>query len=200
MMTKLFNPFKYIAGGKSLVIGVFILVLTAVIGFFSNTHFPDVISVKIGVNFPVQYYIIQVFANWIVVSIILYLISLIISKSKVRILDVFGTQALARFPYLIASFVGFSNSMDRVSKYMLWEFLQQGEAIELSVTTVVMAILLIVGTLVLTIWLVGLMYNAFKVSANLKGSKSVLLFIAGLIVSIILSGLISNQLIKYFIL
>ena len=98
------------------------------------------------------------------------------------------------------SIVGFSNSMDRVSKYMLWEFLQQGEAIELSVTTVVMAILLIVGTLVLTIWLVGLMYNAFKVSANLKGSKSVLLFIAGLIVSIILSGLISNQLIKYFIL
>lgn len=198
MITKLFNPFKYIAGGYSLIIGVLVLLFTALIGFYSNTHFPDLISVKTGPNFPIQNLIIQSLSNWIVVSSIFYFISLIVSNSKVRAIDIFGTQALARFPYLIASFIGFSNSVDNFGKYILWELLQQGDPIELNAGDITMAILLMILTLLLTIWLVILMYNAFKVSANLKGYKLNLLFIAGFILSLFLTVLISNQLIKYF--
>ncbi len=198
MITKLFNPFKYIAGGYSLIIGVLVLLFTALIGFFSNTHFPDLISVKISPDLPLQYFIIQNLSNWIVVSSIFYLISIIASTSKVRVIDVFGTQALARFPYLIASFIGFSNSVDNFGKYILWELMQIGEPIELNVSVIVLAISLMIFTLLLTIWLVVLMFNAFKVSANLKGYKLILLFIAGFILSIFLTGLISNQLIQIF--
>jgi len=198
MITKLFNPFKYIAGGYSLIIGVLVLLFTALIGFFSNTHFPDLISVKTCPDFPLQYFIIQSLSNWIVVSSIFYLISIIASTSKVRVIDIFGTQALARFPYLIASFIGFSNSVDNFGKYILWELMQKGEPIELNVSVIVIAVSLIILTLLLTIWLVVLMFNAFKVSANLKGYKLILLFIAGFILSIFLTGLISNQLIQIF--
>lgn len=198
MITKLFNPFKYIAGGYSLIIGVLVLLFTALIGFYSNTHFPDLISVKTGPDFPLQYLIIQSLSNWIVVSSIFYLISVIVSNSKVRVIDIFGTQALARFPYLIASFIGFSNSVDNFGKYILWKLIQQGDPIELNAGDITMAISLIILTLLLTIWLVILMYNAFKVSANLKGYKLNLLFIAGFILSLFLTVLISNQLIKYF--
>jgi len=196
MITKLFNPFKYIAGGYSLIIGLLVLLFTALIGFYSNTHFPDLISVKTGPDFPIQYLIIQSLSNWIVVSIIFYLISIIASTSKVRIIDIFGTQALARFPYLIAAFVGFSNSVDNFGKYILWELLQQGDPIELNAGEITIAISLMILTLLLTIWLVILIYNAFKVSANLKGYKLNLLFIAGFILSLFLTVLISNQLIQ----
>lgn len=198
MIKKIFNPFKYIAGKTSLIIGILVLLITAFISSQSNIHFPDTISVKASLDFSLQYYIIQNFANWIIVSVIFYIISIIASKSKVRIIDVFGTQALARFPYLIASFTGFSNSINIFGKYLLSEFMNQGEPIELSAGNMFMAILIMIFTLLLTIWLVTLMYNAFKVSANLKGSKSGLLFTAGLIISIILTSLVTNQLIQIF--
>ncbi|RLD67029.1 MAG: hypothetical protein DRI95_05570 [Bacteroidetes bacterium] len=196
MITKLINPFRYIAGGYSLMIGIVILFFTALIGFLSNTHFPDIISVKTSSDFPFNYHIFQIFSNWIIVSFILYIISIIASNSKVRIIDIFGTQALARFPYLIVSFIGFSSSLNNLGKNLTRQFIQQGEPVELSVFTIVIAISLIFITLFLTVWLIVLMYNAFKISANLKGYKSILLFIAGLIISIFLSGLISNLLIQ----
>jgi len=198
MVTKLINPFKYIAGWKSLVIGVLILLTTALTGNLSNTQFPDLISVKTSSDFSLQYSIIQNFLNWIGISFILYLVSITTSPSKIRIIDVFGTQALSRFPYLIVSFIGFSSSIDKFGKFLLWKFLQQGEVVEINLSTIVIAILLIISTLFLTIWMVVLMFNAFKVSSNLKGYKLIVSFIASFIISIILIGLISNRLIQNF--
>ncbi len=40
----LFNPFKYIAGAKALLIGLALMLATAVIASFSLTHFDGVID------------------------------------------------------------------------------------------------------------------------------------------------------------
>ncbi len=198
MIKKLFNPFTFIAGGYSLIIGIIIILLTSIIGFFSNIHFPDVISVKTSSDYPLQYHIIQNVMNFIIVSTIMYMVSIIFSKSKIRIVDVYGTQALARFPYLIAAFIGFSNSMDNFKNYVFWQFLKQGDPIDISTSDILITIILVIITLLLTIWLIVLMYNAFKISANLKGPKSIFLFIGGLIISIFISSLFTIQLIKFF--
>jgi len=198
MIKKLINPFKYIAGTSSLIAGVFIIILTAVIGFLSKTHFPDTISIKISPDLSIWYYIIQCFSNWIVFSIIIYLAALLFSKSSVRVVDIFGTQALARFPYIPASFIGFSDSLNRFGEYILWKYLQKGEPVDFSFSEGVYAILLMIATLALTIWLIVLMYNAFKVSSNIKGSKSVILFIISLIISIIATSYISKYLFLKF--
>ena len=73
-----------------------------------------------------------------------------------------------------------------------------GNKVEISTFEMGMAIFLIVLTLLLTVWMITLMYNAYKVSANLKSTRLVLTFIAGLILSIILSGLFNYQLIKFY--
>lgn len=191
---RLFNPFEYIAGSYSLIIGVLIILFTSLISFFSNTHFTDVISVKTGANYPMYYYIIQNLLNWVVISSILSFIAMFFSKSRIRIIDIFGTQALARAPYLLAALIGFSSSVDHLGKYILWHFMQLGEPIELGILAMVIAISLVVFTLLLSVWLIALMYNAFSVSANLKGFKSIILFVAGLIISIIISSLLNIQL------
>jgi hypothetical protein len=198
MITKLLNPFKYIAGVKSLVIGILIILVTAYIGYTSNTHFPDLISIKTCPDLPVWYFVIQSLSNWIVVSTLLYSCAIVGSQSSIRFVDIFGTQAFARFPYLIASFIGFSDSINKFGKYMLWTLLQNGESISLSTGNFVIAISLLILTFLLTIWLVALMYNAFKVSANLKGTKAVVLFIIVFIVSMIITGYISKYLFAKF--
>ena len=163
MIKKFINPFEYIAGVNSLGLGILILLLTSVIGYFSNTHFPDLISVKV------------------------YLAAIIFSKSSIRLIDIFGTQALARSPYLFASLVGFSNSMNTFGRYLVWTYMKQGEPVDITTFQIIIALMLTVFVILLTIWLIILMFNAFKVSANLKGIKLSIIFIVVLIISMIFS-------------
>lgn len=195
MIKFLINPFRRIAGWEALGAGISVLLATAVVGHFSHTHFPDLISVKVSGELPVSFLILQSFSNWLIVSILLYLFSLFLSSSSVRIIDIFGTQALARFPYLLAAFTGFSGSVEKMGKYILWKNLQIGNPVDISTSEMSLAVVLIVLTLLITIWMITLMVNAYKISANLKGTKLVVSFIISAIASVILSGLISN----YFI-
>ncbi len=196
-MKKFINPFHYIAGGKSLVIGIIFILLTSVIGYFSHTHFPDPVSVNISAEMPIMYYIIQNLANWLVFSTLIYLLTLT-STQSVRIVDVFGTQALARSPYLLAAFPGFAGSIDKFGKHLLHEYLGQGQSISVTTIEITQAIILIIVTLVLTIWLITWMYNAFRVSSNIKPPRSGVLFFVAIVVSIVFNQLITRQLIEIF--
>lgn len=192
MKTILFNPFRHLAGGRSLLLGILILLATAVVGFFSHTHFPDLISVKIGAHFPLGYFILQGLINWLVFSIVLYLLALVFSSSSVRIVDVFGTQAMARLPYFIVAFFSFPGSLDRFTKYMLWSTMHQGTEVALSTLDMVVAITFMVMSLLLTIWMVVLMVNAYRVSANLKGTKLVVTFLIAFVASMVATLLINK--------
>ncbi len=197
MIKKLFNPFEFIAGGKALIIGLIIILATVTIGFYSNTHFPDIISVKKAGEFPFSYLIIQSFTNWLVVSILFYLAAIILSKSKVRIIDIFGTQALARAPYILGALIGFSESLNKFSQYLLWMSLQVGDPVEITSFEAIIAVTLIVCTLLLTVWMITLMLNAYKVSANLKGVKLtvsfIIVFILAMVITATLSQIILNR-------
>jgi hypothetical protein len=198
MIKKLINPFHYIAGIKSLIFGLIIIFVTSIVGYLSRTHFPDIISIKTSPDFSVWYFVIQNFSNWFIISTLFYISSIIFSKSSVRLVDIYGTQAFARFPYFIASFMGFSGALNTFSKYLLWTLMRQGEPFEISGIQIIAAISLIVFSLLLTIWLVTLMFNAFKISANLKGIKLILIFIIVLIISLLFSGYLTKMLILKF--
>lgn len=110
--------------------------------------------------------------------------ALVLSKSSVRAIDIFGTQALARAPYLIASFTGFTGVLETFSKFLLWITTNTGNPVEITGAQILFAVLLLILTMVLTVWLVALMFNAFKVSSNLKGAKLIVSFIVILLISI----------------
>lgn len=191
MLEKLINPFFYIAGTRSLILGLLFLLATSVIGYYSHTYFPDVISIKLDANFPFWHSIVQNVMNWFVVSSLLYLAAILLSKSSIRMVDIFGTQALARFPYFLASFIGFSGAMKTYGEYLLWTYLKQGEPIEISTMEKIIGISLTIISLGLTIWMVTWMFNAFKISANLKGPKLVLTFIIVMIISMVILSYLS---------
>jgi hypothetical protein len=199
-MNKLLNPFKYIAGWESLALGIVVLFATAGIGFFSHIHFPDLISVKTNHGLPFFVLVIQGFSNWLILSILLYLLALIFSPSSVRAIDIFGTQAFARFPYVLASLTGFFGLLEKFGNYMIWSALHTGEPVEITPAEISIAITVLLLTMVLTVWMITLMFNAFKISANLKGAKLIISFIGAVIVSIIVTGMISTYFLKSIIL
>lgn len=184
--SKFFNPFEEIAGAKALFYGFIVMLITGLTGYFSSTHFPDMISIKyIPEYLPLSYYFVQQVVIWFIPSLIFYVFALIGSSSSVRVIDVFGTMALARFPYVIAAVLGFSGSMKRFGDYLIALLMEHDTTATISTFDIVIAIVLIFLMLLLTVWLVALMYNAFRISSNIKGGKAVGLFIAGFFVSVV---------------
>lgn len=198
MNSYLFNPFRFLAGGKALITGIVIMTLTALIGWLSHTHFPDVISLKSSPGYPFSYLLFQTFVNWMLFSSLLYVYSKAVSKSSVRAIDIYGTQALARFPYLPGAFIGFSGSMERFGKYILSKTIQPDLDISITQTDIGIAVLIMVLSLLLLIWLFILMYNAFSLSSNLNGPKAVIGFIVCLVISVIAAQFINYQALTWF--
>ncbi|HNW51063.1 MAG TPA: hypothetical protein PKH79_08275 [Prolixibacteraceae bacterium] len=188
MSKYLFNPFRYIAGWESLAAGVIALLATSVIAYFSHIHFPDLISVKTNPGIPYYVLLFENTINWLVPSILLYLSALIFSQSSVRVIDIFGTQALARAPYLIAALTGISGTIDKFGKYTLWKTVNVGDPVVMSTGEIMLAITLLLFMVLATIWMIALMYNAFKVSANIKGPKLIIPFIVVMVLSTAITG------------
>jgi hypothetical protein len=183
------NPFRYIAGWKSVAYGAAIMVASATVASISNTHFPDAISLKVGVNLSFWALLVQWSVAWASVTISMYVGGLIFSRSRIRLVDFAGTQGMARFPYFIGTFFGLSNTMERFGQLVMYKQMNIGEPIDMSMPELVWAVFQLIAMLALLVWMVALMYKAFCVSANLKDGKSVAVFIGALIVGVAISML-----------
>jgi hypothetical protein len=188
----LFRPFKYIAGGKSLIYGLTVLLLLTVLSYFANVFLDGVISIHFGALnkvYPFTVYLYCVFVPWATVSLIFYLTALLLSKSSIRLVDMAGTLALAKTPVIFAVLFGFvpathfpdMESVKSIDLQLLMTFLQDN-----IVVFSIMAIILII----VIVWSITLMYNAYSVSGNLKGTKGIVSFIIALTFSEIVSLLL----------
>ncbi len=140
MIKKIFNPFIYIAGVRALVPGIVIIFSSSIIGYFSNTHFPDLISIKSGAGYPLQYHVVSNLINFAVIAMLMYTSGVLFSTSKIRLVDMLGTISMARFPYLLAALLGFSNSLRDFGQYLQWKLLKEGSPIEMDMGTTIIAI------------------------------------------------------------
>lgn len=186
----LFNPFRFIAGFQALLIGLAIILLSGYIGSLSNTHFDGMLDVHTGRAAPVWFFLAEGVINWMSLALPLFFFGLIVSRSSFRFVDVLGTQALARWPYLIVSLVMFPDANRRISEYILSQITQAASTATIGPADIVVFVLAMIATVLMVIWMVELMYKAYSVSCNIKGAGAVVTFIVSLIGAEILSKLI----------
>ena len=165
---RLINPFERIAGWHALAVGVCVMALTAVFGKINGVAFSGAIDVRAGEHgFPAAFVMQAV--NLLVVSLMMWLAGICFSKSKVRIVDIVGTMALSRAPMLLLVIICFLPVVPS-SRYDIPRLI----------------VFCIIG-IILIIWMIALMYNAFSVSCRIKGSRRVISFIGALILAEIAS-------------
>lgn len=189
--TWLFNPFQFVAGSQSLTIGVILIVISCIIGSFSNSHFDGVLDFHSGAKAPLWVFIFEGLVDWLVMGFLLLFGGKLISKSHVRSVDVFGTQALARGPMLITALStllpGYQRFTAQLATLKVDEVLSTIQA-NMGGLILLMAIAFI--ALLMIIWMVALMYRAFSVSCNVRGGKAVAVFIVAVILGEAISKLI----------
>ena len=179
----LFNPFHFLAGGQALAWGLACIALTAWLGGIFDFRFTGVISFQHTAPAPLWHAIAQGLMAWAVPSALLYIGGRLISRSRVRPIDVFGTQALARAPWLLIALIAVSPPFRSITAKLLTE-----PFLDLSAWGVAFISLVALVLILLLVWMVLLMYRAFAVSCNVAGGRAIAVFIAAIALGEVTTG------------
>ena len=195
-----YNPFHYIAGSKALLYGLLAILLASLIGNFSGIHFPGVIDAKVGWEGNFAGHLSMALIAWLSMTVVTFLTARIMSPTKLRFIDMAGTQALARVPSIFLALLGFFGVLRKVTDAILFRTLEQLEQVmEIEIEPItdpgpvatweyILAALILLITILLIIWMVALMYHAFRVCSNLKGSRAGFSFVMAILIAQVVSN------------
>jgi hypothetical protein len=164
----LYNPFIYIAGVRSLLLGGCALLLLSFVCYLSGTHYLGLVMPVFAKDATFPYYLSENLLHWLVLSILMFISGKIFSKSRIRLVDVLGTQALALLPFIILPILRLLPPFE--SFYIF------------SVYTIILFTLHVAAV----IWSVALMFNAYKVTCNVRSDSRIISFIVTIFIAQIL--------------
>lgn len=188
----LLNPFQVIAGFQALLIGIAGIVIASLIAFQAHCFFEGIIDALIvpKVTEPWWIFTLQGLINWLVLAALIAVSGRLVAKSKYRLIDVFGTQALARLPYVLIAALCLLPSLTRYPEYMQAVYAKTTPIPAVPAYDIYLFIIGITIILSVVVWAVMLMYRAFSISCNAKGPKAVGYFIAITIIGEIITKLL----------
>jgi hypothetical protein len=168
----LFNPFNRIAGLKSLFLGLIGFAITTLLAFKTGTHFYGLLKIDFARDSDYWFFLTENLSNWIFMSTFMSISGLMLSKSKIRLIDIIGTTLLSRIPLIITplfrllpvfqSFV--SQSWEMYCVFGIY--------------------------IVSLIWTIFLLFHAFRISCNLKNERLIISFAASIILSDICTNIV----------
>jgi len=176
-MNRLFNPFRYIAGTKSLVWGL-IFIISEIVLLYGNGYVMDGyvhIARKPDGVLLWQASLIQI-AMWLLPVLLLYGCGAIMSHSKIRIVDILGTTAFAQLlllpmivPMLIPPVADMLNDIADAA-------LDPSSAFENmpGISLLLLGVWSLAWLVLFYVW----NYNAFATSCNVRGAKAIAVYVA----------------------
>ena len=185
--TLLFNPFYYLAGAKALALGLAAILLAGFVGALSLTHFDGVLDTHVGGRAPLWFFLSEGIIDWLCMAALLLVAGAIISKTTFRVIDVLGTQALARWPSPLLGLISVSPGFHRFASYLIQHLSKAETETSFQFTDAAMFFAVLIATALLTAWVVVLMYQAFSVACNVRGGKAIGAFIGALFLAEVIS-------------
>jgi len=179
----LFNPFTYIAGGRSLLLGLAVILLACLIGSFSRTHFDGVLDVHMGRPASVGVFLLEGIIDWLCLASVLFLVGRISSRSAFRAIDLFGTQALARWPTMIIAVAALAPPYQRFAAAVVQALTGPAGGFRPAITDGVVFAFVVLLILLVVVWMVALMYRSYSLCCNIRGGRAAVSFIIGLLVA-----------------
>jgi len=191
----LFNPFVYVAGYKALFIGLFLIIVYATAGYYNEIKFDAVVGLHTCVpSDSVLKVLAEAILIWLSISFVFVLIALVVSETSFRVIDVFGTMALAKWPSLILSFFMFMPGISGtcIDYSSLSIFRRSGSMTYEGSLHLIFYFL----SIFVLIWTLILIFNAFRVSSNMKGNKAIFSFGAGIFISILVKHYLMKDIVE----
>ena len=181
MIEKLKNPFRYLTLRQAICWGIAAMILTAVYCWQVGLRMTSITQGNYAGGALWKATVSQLVV-WLLFSVVLYVVGVMLSRSKIRFWDVAAFNLFARIPFdftllmfaipTVRSLVGLTmeGNMARVIEY----------ANLLAVIGVVSALF--------SVWYFYWSYKAFAESTNVKNGKGVLAFTLSFVVAYLVSG------------
>lgn len=186
-MDRLFNPFRYIAGTKSLVWGL-IFIISEIVLLYGNGYVMDGyvhITYKPDGMLLWQASLVHV-VMWLLPALLLYCCGLVMSHSKIRVVDILGTTAFAQLLLLPIIVPMLIPAVADMLKTVADAALDPSFVSIIDTLPVVPLLLFAVWSLVWLILFYVWNYNAFSTSCNVRGAKAITVYIVvSLVVAIV---------------
>ena len=186
----LFNPFVRIAGGQALAVGLAVIFVSGLAASAGGVHFDGLLDFHPGFRVSFRVAVIEGLVNWSVITVLLWLVSLLIAPRTVRLVDIAGTQALARWPLLLAALACIPPAVRQGNEELAAGALE-GRFVTPQTANIVVGLL----ALACAIWMVWLMWKAFSVSCNQRGGRAVAIFVASVLAGEAATKLLLNLMI-----
>lgn len=169
------NPFERIAGLQALLWGLAGMAVSTAICFASGWHYHGLLHFGPAPNPALWCYGVEHLVVWLIPAIVFYIGGLMLSRSRIRLIDVLGTIAFAQLPLILMNLFMVLPPMQNLAKMDMntppLEIVSQpGFWLGMWLSLVGMAFL---------IWALAWMFQALKVSCNLKGYKLGILYSVG---------------------
>lgn len=194
----LWRPFDQLTGRQSLVWGLFAIGLTALWASRSGLVTDGVLDLHLwGASVGVLPSVAMGLVNWLCLGLMLWAVGHWLSAGQYQVTDVFGHQALARWPMLLAvayqSVPWVRSETERLATTMIEALPSQSHEVMASPAYVLDALwltLLSSPVLLAVVWMVWLMYHGYARSFQVRGWQAVLGFVIALIVAELISKLL----------
>lgn len=163
----LIDPFERIAGFQALGYGIAGIVIATLLSWLSGYHYHGLLHFGPAPNPAGWCFAVEHLVVWLVPSLLFYIEGLFLSGSRIRIADVFGTVAFAQLPFIFMILFAFLPPVQRIYEVdvnlpPVQMLAQPGFMTGLWLTLL---------STVFLIWVLIWMFQALKVSCNLKGPR-----------------------------
>ena len=161
---------------QALAIGLSVIVVSGLVAAAGGVHFDGLLDFHPGYSVSFWVPVVEGLVNWSVISVLLVLVSLLVAPRTVRLVDIVGTQALARVPLLLAALACVPAPV-RDGNAEVVAAAAEGRMVTPPPASLVAGLFVVACA----IWMVWLMWKAFAVSCNQRGARAVVVFVAAVI-------------------
>ena len=161
------NPFIRIAGGQALIWGFLGLIVSTLLCWISGYHYHGLLHFGPAPNPAWWCYLAEHLIVWLIPALLFYLGGLFLSHSRIRVIDVLGTVLFAQLPLLGMNLISLLPAMRMMSQMNMNMSPEEMLAQPYFVLAMILTLLGLPFLILPLIW----MFNALKVSCNLKQWK-----------------------------
>ena len=161
------NPFIRIAGGQALIWGFLGLIVSTLLCWISGYHYHGLLHFGPAPNPAWWCYLAEPLIVWLIPALLFYLVGLFLSHSRIRVIDVLGTVLFAQLPLLGMNLISLLPAMRMMSQMNMNMSPEEMLAQPYFILAMILTLLGLPFLILTLIW----MFNALKVSCNLKQWK-----------------------------
>ncbi len=192
MKTILINPFEKYSEKQLIISGSIITLIGSLIAMLFNARFDGVLDLHFVRDSSFTQALLDNLINIIVLSLFLFAVSQLINQ-RTRFIDILSVSIISRTPYYLLPALNINDSIQIAGEEI--QKITENNNMDLLLNSGTIVILLFaLLSLAFLVWYIGLLYNGFKVAANAKGTKSIVLFAIALLFAEIASKYIIHTL------